>query len=111
MLLRGFCLLPLYPEQIPNTVEVLLQDNANALGRETVASEITVVGLIVDPHSEVAVGLEEIAQIEIANETIVAIIIPATPKNRTSMRSRTKFNAIQVYGLKRSSHQMPAASL
>lgn len=102
MLLRGFCLLPLYPEQIPNTVEVLLQDNANALGRETVASEITVVGLIVDPHSEVAVGLEEIAQIEIANETgcgIGVVAIAKLPVEEQPVVEKTSTDKTLILGI------------
>ena len=36
---------------------------------ETVAREVAVVGLIVDSQGKVAVGLEEIAQVEVADET------------------------------------------
>ncbi len=55
-------------EELAQAAEVLFQDEAHALGIERVAREIAVVGLVVDVHAEVAVGENEIAQVEVSDK-------------------------------------------
>ena len=68
---------PRPPEQIAETVEVLLEDEADALRIERVAGEIAVVGLVVDVDAEVAVGEDEVAHVEVADKRLRGIGVVA----------------------------------
>lgn len=65
----AFLLFPLLGgEEVAETVEVFLHDDAEALGVEGRLGEVTVVGLVVDLQGKVAVGVEEVLQVEVADE-------------------------------------------
>ena len=65
----AFLLFPLLGgEEVAETVEVFLHDDAETLGVERRLGEVTVVGLVVDLQGKVAVGVEEVLQVEVADE-------------------------------------------
>lgn len=65
-----FLLFSFDTEEITQTAEVFFHDKSDALCVQTVAGEVAVVGLVVHPHSEVSVGVDEVAQVEIADEAL-----------------------------------------
>ena len=67
-LLLCFLLSLLRGEEVAEAVEVFLHDDAEALGVERRLGEVTVVGLIIDLEGEVAVGVEEVLHVEVADE-------------------------------------------
>ena len=73
-----FLLLLLFDaEEIAEAVEVFLHDETEALRVQTVARKIAVVGLIVHAYGEVAAREDEVAEVEIADETLRGIRIVA----------------------------------
>ena len=55
--------------QFAPTVEVFFHNQTHALCVEAVFDEIAVVGLVVNFQCEVAVGIEQITDVEVADET------------------------------------------
>ena len=74
-----FCLLcsiALSPEeQVRDTLEVLLHYYTQALSIKAVAREVAVICLVVDINGKVAIGEEQILDVEVANETGCGIIV------------------------------------
>ena len=63
-------LLPAFqPEQLAPAVEIFLHDQADALGVEAVLDKVAVVGLVVHLQGQVAVGVEQVADVEVTDET------------------------------------------
>ena len=63
-----FLFLFLLPKQVEDIAEVLFHDEADTLGVETGLGKIAVVGLIINLDGKVAVGKEEVANVEVADE-------------------------------------------
>ena len=59
-------LLRMQSQQVTPAIEISLQYNANALGVKTVLGEVAVIGLVVNPHGEVAVGIDKILKVKVA---------------------------------------------
>ena len=74
-LLFLFFLLLFDAEEIAEAVEVFLHDETETLRVQTVARKIAVVGLIVHAYGEVAAREDEVAEVEIADETLRGIRI------------------------------------
>ena len=55
-------------KEVPQAVKVALEYYAHALCIERVACEVAVVGLVVDAYGHVAVGHEQVAQVEVTDE-------------------------------------------
>ena len=72
-----FLLLLFDAEEIAKTIEIFLHDETEALRVQTVARKIAVGGLIVHAYGEVAVREDEVAEVEIADETLRGIRIVA----------------------------------
>ena len=64
-------------KEISPAVEVFFKDQSDALSVETVSSEISVVGLIVHLDGHASAGEEQVADVEIADETGCSIGIVA----------------------------------
>ena len=56
-------------QQVTPAIEVSLQYNAKALGVKTVLGEVAVIGLVVNPHGEVAIWINKILKVKVADET------------------------------------------
>ena len=68
LFLTLFLLARLRGEEVAEAVEVLLHDDAEALGVERRLGEVTIVGLVIDLQGEVAVGVEVVLHVKIADE-------------------------------------------
>lgn len=68
MLFILLLLLALDAEEVCEVGKVFLQNEAEALGVQARAREVTVVGLVIDLDGEVSAGSEQVLQVEIADE-------------------------------------------
>ena len=55
-------------KEVAEAVEVLFHDEADALGVERRSGEVAVVGLVVNLQGQVAIGVEEVLDVEVADE-------------------------------------------
>ena len=78
LFLLFFSLLAALPEeQVRHTCEVGLHDEAQSLRVEAVASEVSVVCLVVDIDGEVAVREQQILHVEVADEVVGCVRVVA----------------------------------
>ena len=67
----------LVEEKVAESVEILLHNDTDALRVQTVAGEVAVVGLVIYIHCQIAVGEEQIAQVEVADEACRGVSLVA----------------------------------
>ena len=81
-------------EQVRDTLEVLLHYYTQALSIKAVAREVAVICLVVDINGKVAIGEEQILDVEVANETgcgiIVVTIAELTVYEQTVVKQTTR---------------------
>ena len=68
LFLFWFFLFSLDTKQFAPSVEVFLHDESHALRVQAVLDEVAVVGLVVHLYCQVAVGEEQVADVEVADE-------------------------------------------
>ena len=59
------------PQLFP-IVEIVLDHKANTLCVQGIAGEVSVIGLIVDAYTQIAVGYNEVADVEVADKRLVS---------------------------------------
>ena len=67
-------LLFLSSEYCAEGVEIVFQDKTETLSIEGVLGEITIVSLVIHPHSKVSVREEQVSKVEIAYELLIGCI-------------------------------------
>ena len=89
-------LLFLYSEEVWQGSEVFLNDESHALGGKAIASEVAVVGLVIHPHGKVAVREEQVADVEVADETGGGIAVVAVAKLSVDEEAARNINISQI---------------